>query len=193
MRFQACGIFVHVWGHGCVPVRGPMSGRVRLCWDSQLPHGAIPGRAVYCSQFACLCIFASIGWVLIPFLFGHSSSPPQLPSLSSGLPLKIATKISQQHFAKTHTYETDKAVMWFYVMVGLKKMRIDNLWFASIIPRSKMTNLLPTLSKGHTDGCVCLLIVLVLCHILFGFLPHYCIRVGITSRQSWVWEGWMDG
>lgn len=108
----------------CSPVRGPMSGRVRLCWDSQLPHGAIPGRAVYCSQFVCLCIFASIGWVLIPFLFGHSSSPPQLPSLSSGLPLKTATKLSQQRFAKAHTYKTDKAVMWFDVMVGLKRWEL---------------------------------------------------------------------
>lgn len=40
-----------------------------------------------------------------------------------------------------------------------EKMRIDDLWFASIIPRSKMTNSLPTLSKGHTVGCVCLLIL----------------------------------
>lgn len=30
----------------CLPVRGPMSGRVRLCWDSQLLHGAVPGRTV---------------------------------------------------------------------------------------------------------------------------------------------------
>lgn len=30
----------------CLPVRGPVSGRARLCWDSQLLHGAVPGRAV---------------------------------------------------------------------------------------------------------------------------------------------------
>lgn len=30
----------------CLPARGPVSGRARLCWDSQLLHGAVPGRAV---------------------------------------------------------------------------------------------------------------------------------------------------
>ena len=29
----------------CLPERGPVSGRVGLCWDSQLFHGAVPGRA----------------------------------------------------------------------------------------------------------------------------------------------------
>lgn len=81
----------------CLPVRGPMSGRVGLCWDSQLLHGAVPGRAaglfrvywqpVCVSVYLCLDV---LGWVLVQ----SSCSPPQLPSLSSGLTLKFATKFT---------------------------------------------------------------------------------------------------
>lgn len=81
-----------------LPVRGPVSGRVSLCWDSQLLHGAVPGRAaglvsVYwqpvCGSLCVslhLCVRLGVG----PLLFSHSCSPPQLPTYSSGLPLNLA-------------------------------------------------------------------------------------------------------
>lgn len=39
-------VFVCVGMVVCLPAKGPVSGRARLCWDSQLLHGAVPGRAV---------------------------------------------------------------------------------------------------------------------------------------------------
>lgn len=48
----------------CLPMRGPVSGSVRLCWDSQLLHGTVPGRAaglvsVYWQQ-VCVSVCVSL-------------------------------------------------------------------------------------------------------------------------------------
>lgn len=76
-----------------VCLRGSASGRVRLCWDSQLFHGAVPGSTaglvgVYWQPVCvclCVCIFASFFFRLGvgPLLFDHSSSLSQLPSHDS--------------------------------------------------------------------------------------------------------------
>lgn len=74
----------------CLPVRGPVSGRVGLCWDSQLLRGAVPGRAaglvsvywqsVCVSVCVYLCINVRLG--VSPLLLGHSFS--SLAALYSG-------------------------------------------------------------------------------------------------------------
>lgn len=62
-------------------VRGPTNGRIGLCWDSQLFHGAVPGRtaglvSVYwqpqCVLFVYLCINVLV-WVIF-----HSSMTTQV-------------------------------------------------------------------------------------------------------------------
>lgn len=54
----------------CLLVRGPVSGRVGFCWDSQMFHGTVPGRtaglvSVYWHPL-CECVYFYInvlGWV----------------------------------------------------------------------------------------------------------------------------------
>lgn len=87
----------------CLPERGPVSGRVGLCWDSQLLHGAVPGRAaglvsvywqpVCVSVCECVSLHRCVGLGVGPLLFGCSCSPPQLPSHGTVLPLNFAAKL----------------------------------------------------------------------------------------------------
>lgn len=67
----------------CLLVRGPASGRVRLCWDSQLLHGAVPGRtaglvSVYWHPVCvsvCVslhqCVWLDVGPLLSPSPHSH--------------------------------------------------------------------------------------------------------------------------
>lgn len=109
------------------------------------------------ANFVCLCIFASIGWVLVPFLLGHSS-PPQPPppfSSSSSTPLSLrwsssesCIKSSQQPFAKTHTCEADKTLVWFFVTMQPTELETGEFRYDSIVMRK--CDLLPSRFKGHT-------------------------------------------
>lgn len=115
------------------------------------------------SQFVCLCIFASIGWVLVPFSLGHSSSPPPppLPSVSAGLPLKVASKFPSSPSPRHTLVEQIRLSCDSSSWRSLTELGTDGLWFDSIVMRK--CDLLPSQFKGHTaiwHMCVCFYIII---------------------------------
>lgn len=71
-----------------VCLRGSASGRVRLCWDSQLFHGAVPGSTaglvgVYWQPVCvCLCVCVSLHHFFSDWVLVHSclATHPLFPS-----------------------------------------------------------------------------------------------------------------
>lgn len=124
-------MYISVWGHGCVFASERPSE-----WESQALLG-LTAASWCCSRkscWTCYCLLAASLCVCVcvslhqcirlgvgPLLLGHSCVTSQLPSHSSGLPLKFAkNNYTLPHQAMTHTCWTVEAVVWLCLIMLLK-------------------------------------------------------------------------